>query len=117
MCYCSGVNTFQIYASYGPLEIAEDSGVIKGEAYIYTQEGNRHTVWAPKSLLEALQCGDAVLALGETPHGLVLHPIDYNLLHDMVLNGPFGVIKKKPVCECGSSKAKLPFHSSWCPVK
>jgi hypothetical protein len=23
--------------------------------------------------------------------------------------------QRAPKCECGSDKAKLPFHSSWCP--
>ena len=111
------MNTFKIFASYGPLEISEDSGVVRGDAYIYTIEGNRHTVWAPKSLLEALKAGDAVLALGETPHGITMNPIDWSWL-----KGELGLIPgikpaKKVVCECGSAKAKTPFHSSWCPVK
>jgi hypothetical protein len=112
------VNSFRIYACHGPLEISEDSSVPEGDAHIYTQQGNRHTVWAPQSLDEALKSSDAVLALGEDPFGVAMNPKDYERLHDMVLNGPLGLmkVKKAKVCECGSAKAKLPTHSSWCPV-
>ena len=113
-----GMNTFIIYACHGPLEIAEDSTVPIGEAYVYTAEGNRHTIWPPQSLDECLKSSDAVLALGETPVGITLHPLEHERLQDMVLNGPLALVKKaKPVCECGSAKLKLPIHSSWCPVK
>lgn len=113
-----GMDKFIIYACHGPLEIAKDISVPEGEAHVYTAEGNRHTIWAPQSLDEALKGSDAVLSLGETPVGIAMNPKDHEYLEDWALNGPWGTLKarKVKVCECGSAKAKLPTHSSWCPV-
>lgn len=120
------MNRFILWMRFGQLEVSEDSGVTRGEAHIYTQQGNRHTIWAPQSIAEVERACDGVHALGEDPYGLAMHPDEHALLKSTVLapdpnatppmyDRGFKLVPR--VCECGSAKAGVPFHSDWCPVK
>lgn len=41
--------------------------------------------------------------------------VTVNLDWGDVLGPPLTVVFHKPKCECGSEKAKIPGHSTWCP--
>jgi hypothetical protein len=107
------MNKFILWLSFGQLEVWKDSSVVRGEAHVYTQQGNQHTIWTPQSMAEVQSSCDAVRSLGEEPFGLAMNPVEHDILKSTVIQ----VELPKKVCECGSAKAKLPFHSSWCPAK
>lgn len=107
------MSTFTLYAPYGALKVSTDPTIKEGDAFVFTLQGNRHTVWAPQTVAEALQAGDAVLALGEAPCALLMNPGDWaRVIRDLNAGG-----KKPTSCECGSTKVGSPYHSSWCPSK
>lgn len=108
--------------------------------YIETAQGDRVLLLsAPTDCWQLDQDLNAVKAGGKDPVAVKLSVGDFSTLVTNVclglgyipddisvflkrgkfiyFEGPHMFEPAKPkVCECGSAKAKLPFHSSWCPL-
>jgi len=110
------MDRFIVWTSQTSIEVTKDLGLPVGESRIHTKEGNAHLVWPPQCVDEVDIDVCNVAALGETPYGIAMNPKDFDILYSTLIYPHLPHLKAQ-VCECGSAKAKLPFHSDWCPVK